>query len=354
MRFAIDADTGNQISGWIVLDNPNETPTIRIIVPGRKHIDMLANIHRRDLVDGGWHATGMVGFYIDSSIVPGLETENEIELRERDSKLLFYKRYSIHSHIDKKLLLLDSSLFPQRKLYNTINPHFSLPFNFITHLSYETFFSIVSMPHGKSMFIAGRPFYMRYAGDFQLYQYVVAALLRDPFEQFAENLLFLNLVARSQNPELFAPLVAGMTSLLPFALEFPFDNDKEMAKAIRKLSEEQQDLLRDPTTRMLACNPGERANRNHVSVALGNLATMNAVGTRARFAEFRTMLADALGADVIHDAVPEVWTSAPALTEKLARLDIVKDLLENDLALFSFAEEAVETGLSNAERKAAT
>jgi hypothetical protein len=85
----------------------------------------------------------------------------------------------------------------------------------------------------------------------------------------------------------------------------------------------------------------------HVPAALENLASMELVGVRSRFRDFSALLAGILGHDLTGDYEPVAHPSISALADRLSRISLVADLLEADLALYSFAEESVLSALSD-------
>jgi hypothetical protein len=74
---------------------------------------------------------------------------------------------------------------------------------------------------------------------------------------------------------------------------------------------------------------------------------MELVGVRSRFRDFSALLAGILGHDLTGDYEPVVHPSISALADRLSRISLVADLLEADLALYSFAEESVVSALSD-------
>lgn len=200
--------------------------------------------------------------------------------------------------------------------------------------------------------MAGRPHFMRQVTGFKERNYLIAALLHDPFEELAARLLFFNLLAKTKNP---APLMGFATGLLPlteFARTLDFESEKSLTRAFRAASPETRALIRDPQTRMIACEPEERATRHHVTKALDLLSSMDVVGTRGRFSDFKAILADVLGADIIGDATMEPSPIVSKLADRLSRMSLVHNLLEQDLALYSYAEEAFELGFAAAAARA--
>ena len=101
-----------------------------------------------------------------------------------------------------------------------------------------------------------------------------------------------------------------------------------------------------PTYRPLRSEThSEHPEHRHICTALDNLAGKDVVGVWSRFPEFRSVLADVLGADVIGQDEPEIFEKVQEVRELLAGIGIVSDLLEHDLNLYAHASQAINVGL---------
>jgi len=98
-------------------------------------------------------------------------------------------------------------------------------------------------------------------------------------------------------------------------------------------------------TRLFACGIGEVPQHAHVSLALENLASIDLVGVRSRFSNFRSVLATMLERDVLGVEKLDAPNNVTEVRGMLAQLGIVSDLLEHDLNLYAHASEAVNAGL---------
>jgi hypothetical protein len=70
---------------------------------------------------------------------------------------------------------------------------------------------------------------------------------------------------------------------------------------------------------------------------------MEVVGTKARFEDFRALLAGTLGRDVLGDQRPHQFEPAVEFGATLSKIGIVADMLEYDIEIYSFAERAIES-----------
>ena len=129
--------------------------------------------------------------------------------------------------------------------------------------------------------------------------------------------------------------------------DLPLEDPKGLLAKFRLATDAERDALVSPMTRTFGCNPGETPERRHVSAALENLASMDLVGVRSRFHDFSALLAGLLGHDLTGDYEPVIHPAVSALADRLSRISLVADLLEDDLALYSFAEELIGVVLSD-------
>ncbi|WP_292533257.1 hypothetical protein [Methylocystis sp.] len=347
MFFHIDSDDGNAIAGWLAPDNPSAVPKILVRRPGEEDIEIVATIERPDVLNLGVHATGLVGFRIDETIVEGLPGVEDIELLEADTGILIYRRFKEGKHIERKFFLFDSSIRPIEKLGGRSKNLFTLTYPSTERYGFETMLVLINNSFNKSIFMSGRSSFPRYSHFLSNAQFTTAALLSDPFEELAQRLVILSLIQKSDSARMLPLLFTGLTALTKFVSDISFENSKGMLAKFRNVTDEEREALVSPMTRMFGCIPGEAPERRHVTAALENLASMDVVGVRSRFRDFSALLAGMLGHDLTGDYEPVVHPSISALADRLSRISLVADLLEDDLALYSFAEESIVSALSD-------
>ncbi|MGD9544634.1 MAG: hypothetical protein AB7F41_08075 [Methylocystis sp.] len=347
MFFNIDGDSGDAIRGWLAPDNPSAVPKILIRRPGQEDIEISATLERLDVRELGVHATGLVGFVVDDKIVAGLAGAEDIELLEADTGILIYRRFKTGKHIERKFFLFDSSIRPIEKLGGRSRNLFTLTYPSTERYAFETMLVLINNGFNKSIFMSGRSSFPRYSHFLSNAQFTTAALLSDPFEELAQRLVILGLIQKSESTHMLPLLFTGLTPLTNFVRDLPLEDPKGMLAKFRNVTDEERDALKSPMTRMFGCIPGETPERRHVTTALENLASMDLVGVRSRFREFSALLAGILGHDLAGDYEPVVHPSIGALADRLSRISLVADLLEDDLALYSFAEESIVSALSD-------
>ncbi|WP_457796498.1 hypothetical protein [Methylocystis sp. S23] len=349
MHFIIDIDSGDTISGWLAPDNPSSVPHFVVSIPGRDEIEIRANVLREGIRDLGLHATGECGFVISTEIVPDLPQIMDIEIMEAETRLPIYRRFQANLDVPRKIFLFDCSIIPQRRILSEIKNRFSLNYFNSERNGLETTIAIIANPMNQSIFISGRSVLMRYNDLLKEKGYLRVALLREPHEELAERLYFFNFLVRESDAATFSTYTHGARSLLEFARDLPFNDLKALTSAFRASSEQQRRELMSPMTRVFGCDVDEAPKHANVSKALDSLADFDVVGTRERFPLFKDLLAGAAGANIFGDEEPVVFQSVKTLAANLAKIGIVNDLLADDLALYSYVEDAINEGLTNPE-----
>ena len=349
MFFNIDHDDGRSIGGWFAPDNPSSTPKIAIIIPGREEIIVEAGEMRADVRDLGVHNTGKIGFSINESIIPDLEHLIDVEIVDADTRLPIHRRFQPGQHIERKLFMFDCAVMPQRAMLRSIASHFSLSYPSCERNALETMLVVINNHFAKSIFITGRSNHNRYVGMLENAGFLRAALLRDPFEELAERLLFFSLLGKSDASHLLPTYVTGLAPLVEFARDLPFNDPKQLLTVFRTATDEQRQAMMSPMVRMLGCNFDELPDRRHVSLALEHLAAFDVVGTRSKLPNFRALLAQLLGQDTLGDERPANFQTVQSVAQTLSRIGVVVDLLEADIALYALAEEAIDIGLAGIE-----
>ena len=340
MKFNIEADSGAYIRGWLQLDDRYQIPRLHALLASGDRFEFAATVPRADFVDLESNCNPVIGFELDDALIPGLAGEVDLEIRELQSQLPIYRRFNPARQISCKLLLVEGSIIPFTRSTDGIKRAFTLPYAENQSLTQETIDTIAGIGYSSSILMTGRAQVSPHLARFKQAGFLSACLLRDPFEQLAEKLLFANHLQRHAAAAL-APFATGLAPLGDFVRDFNFDEDW-MDVAFRRATVTHKTLLRDTLVRMLGCDGDEKITRMAVSRALENLSEMDVVGTRERFGEFRTMLDACLGMDVL-DAPPEAPPAVREIGLRLSRIGIVQDLLENDLTVHRYVIEALDT-----------
>lgn len=345
MNFYIDLDVREAISGWLTPDNPSVRSRFIIEIPDRPNVEFDANIFRPDILELGWHSTGHVGFTIDRNIIDDIDSIDDIRLIDYHTGITIYRRIPDDTYIHGRLVLFDCSLMPQWRLFSEIGKNFGLYYSAIDRFSLETTMALFWNHRANSSFICGSPNFLRYQHAIRSREFRIVALLRHPMEELAERLLFLRALAKSPGLSSIRSMFAAHEPLIAFAQELDIENRRALISAFRTLEERYKALLRSPMTRTFGTEITDVIERRKVSVALENLATLDFVGVRSRYGEFSTVLDGLMGRKMLSGSELSQIPGTTALAEQLMRIGPAVDLIEEDLALFAYADEAmVELG----------
>lgn len=349
MFFHVDADTGSTISGWFAPDNPSLSATLTILVDGQQVATVIADIPRNDVREQGLHNTGHVGFRIDKAVLPNIDAATDLEVVETHSWLPIHRRLQKGQHIERRLFMFDASIMPRRNFQDQIRRYFSLCYFHSERNSLETNIVAISNSQASSIFMGGQLNYSRYNHFIETSAYVRSAILRNPFNELAERLVFLNFLFKSGKGALANSFATGMTPLFELARDIQWTDSKAALQCFRQLNDEQRKALTSPMVRMLGCELDEAVTHRHVSVALEHLASMDVVGTRENFGAFSALLRQTLGAGTFDIGVPNEFPTVETIATTLSKIGLVVDLLEHDLSLYSFATQAIDIGLKGQE-----
>jgi hypothetical protein len=351
MLFHIEADHGTQIVGWLMPDNPSETPSVLVLLPEGKEIEVAATLAKPEVIEtlrdafGFHHTTGIIGFAIDETILPDLAERQEFEIVSKDGRVPIYRRFQISRHVEKHLCYFDVAIMPQRRIQRALRDHFTLCYPQAQRYPMETLLALISNRSASSVVVTGRPSFTRHISTLRDKGYIIVALLRDPYEELAERLVFINTLTQSKAGHLLPFFLSDAPDLIEFAAGMPFGDSKAMMTKFRAATPSQREALTSPMTRLFACGIDEPPQHRHVSLALDNLASIDLVGVRSRFSDFRSVLATMLERDVLGVEKLDVPNNVSEVCGMLSQLGIVSDILEHDLNLYAHASQGVNAGL---------
>jgi hypothetical protein len=346
MQFHIDSDGGTSIAGWLVPDNPAAIPKIVIASPGHlKEFELEANVLRTDLKDLGLHSSGMAGFLIDEQLVPDLGKIDDIEIRDSVTRLLIHRRSRDSYHLQRKFFFYGQHAMPQTPLDTLLSKHFALNYQAIEQHSFDTLYSIINNQFATSIFLSGRPRLYRYRQLLRERGFTIVTLLRDPYEELAERLLFIRYASNKSSPSFTANYMTGLEVLVDMVRRMDFGERDSFAAAFKVLNDPQRQALANPFVRTLACQLDESPEPKHVSIALDNLAGMDLVGLTTRFDEFKSTLSELLRIDMLGDCQLGAVSWVPIIASHLRNVEQVEGLLSLDLELVTHVGNAITKAL---------
>ncbi len=339
MLFNLENDAGGRVSGYVVPDGFTTHPNLIVRGRGTELLTMATNDPRDTLVAGGRHQTGMCGFVIDEDMIEGLADIDDLEIVEADSGVMIYRRPQ-PTHIPRKILRLETHLFPLWRLDNAVRDIFQYSaFNIDQH-GRETTAQMFALNQVGSAYLSGRLFYRSYA-QYADTEFKTVLILHDPYEEMAERLLVLRNIEKVGAGTLGLRDAMGLKPVIDFAAELPVGDEKALGRTLRRMPDDVAVALANPVVRQLTSStPNEMPNSAAVASALGLLASFEIVGLRREPETFVAALAELF--DIEPDLLPDIPTipSVASLAEALRRTRAVDELIDSDLELYHHVSAA--------------
>jgi hypothetical protein len=321
MRFYINPDASEAITGWLTPDDYRARPKVRIVLDGWYETVMECTIPYPPLKEWNWHETGVCGFAINETTLPGSFAAERIEVFDPWTNVLLYRRVNGQETLDRKLLLVTTGAEPEHALQNLLFTRFQTAYFTIEDMPEETLANL--MAYAKivgSMVLAGNILVPRYENFCAQNQIDAALLIRDPWETLAGRLHRLRRAAPLLTTEGQEWRVAHMREAVAFAGSFDPQDRRGARRLLRDLPEAAYHQLANPLTRQLGTKQsGGTVEAEHAAVAIEVLSRVQVVGHAAHYDAFIATLFDHLGVEappVEPDLPsPDVLATAEALRE---------------------------------------
>ena len=341
MLFNVELDSGNQIVGYLVPDAYVGHADIVVSRGGEELLRLTANHPRDSFKVWGRHNTGEVGFHITEEMLPGLAGMSELEIQDADSGLLIYRRIPPEATVQKKVFRLETQLLPLLRFDRTLQKVFQFYFPLIDRFGSETCQQVFLMAR-PSFYVSGRIPYKTV--EHHLEQgYSGLALLQDPFDELAERILVLRLMAQGYNSYLGSRDVVVFEEAIAFAAGLELENERELKRAFNDVPRSVEFALGDPLMRQLTTHlPDESVKTSSVGSALNILSSFEVIGLRRQSGLFLETVADLFMLDPAQFSAIDQAPATQELAERLRACRPAEALLENDLTLYGYIKSAFE------------
>ncbi|WP_448955308.1 hypothetical protein [Labrys neptuniae] len=340
MLFNIESDEGGEITGYVVPDDYEKTPVLRVLCEGKDIARISCREPRPALISAGRHASGLCGFLINEAQVPGLAQMRSLEVLDEESGLLIYRRNLDAPGIQLRLFRLETHLFPLFGLDATLKQHFDYFHRGIERFGSETATQVFHLDNAPSLYVSGRLTLRQY--EALLYQrFTWVTLLHDPYYELAERLTALKLAHKYDDALLGPRDLKSFKPAIDFATTLEL-NDKDLSRAFAEMSGEVIASLSNPIARQLACDSSDGPlPRGAVATALANLATSGLVGIRERAEDFAEDLEQIIGIPAGVARIAPLLTPVQALANQLRAIPEVEVLLEVDIDIYDQVRAAI-------------
>src|SRR5271155_1338029 len=250
MLFNIEADDGKSIRGYLVPDTFSGSPSVRITDGQRDLLILPCREERSSLVIAGRHDTGRCGFTIDTTVIADLPQQGALEIYDVETNILIYRQRPPSQVLQKRILRLETHLFPLWRLDDTLEQHFQYFYKGIERYGRETATQVLLLSNSSSLYLSGRLIFKTYENNLDE-KFNCIALLRDPYTELAERLLTLKYV-RGVGKE-----ILGERDLMAFGPAIAFaetiENDEQVVhRAFSTMPRAAIANLSNPLTRQLA------------------------------------------------------------------------------------------------------
>ncbi len=342
MLFNVEIDIGEKIIGYLVPDSFSGRAEIVVTRGEEELLRKPTSDPRGALVTAGRHESGLCGFEIDETMIPGLNGIEELEIRDAESGIIIFRRRRPERLVHQKMFRLETQLLPLLRLDQAMQGHFQFYFPSIERYGLETTHQMFLMNGTESVFASGRMSHKSI--EYYLGQgYKTIALIRDPFEELAERVLVLRQIAETDRNFLGMRDAVLFEAATLFSCELQLEQDKNLKRAFKHITPEVAAVLGDPLVRQLTTRlPDEPVTVSSVSAALDVLASFETVGLRSQPNTFLEAVAEGLLISL--EEFPSI-DPIPVTRELALRLKAcppVEALLEHDLLLYDQIRTAFE------------
>jgi hypothetical protein len=345
MLFNIEVDEGTRIVGYLVPDTFSGTPTLRMSDGQQDLLILPCREERAALVSAGRHETGRCGFTIDETIVADLAHQTALEIYDQETNILIYRRRPPSEVMQKRILRLETHLFPLWRLDDRMEASFQFYYKGIERHGRETTTQLFLLNNSASLYLSGRLIfksYENYIND----TFNCIALLQDPYTELAERLLTLKYMGD------FGKELLGERDLMAFGPAIAFaktveNDDKVLHRAFSTMPRAVIANLANPLTRELAARTADEIpTKGAVATALATLASFAVLGIRERQDLFLAQLADLTGipAETL-PRIPEFFGTSE-ISARLKKVPEAGLLIEQDLEVYHHAQTAIERALA--------
>ncbi len=340
MYFNILSDIGVEIHGYLIPDGYSSKPHIMVRADGVDIGPLECDIYLEGPHRLKHHETGMVGFTLTPSVVPGLSQDMNIEITDSETGLTFYRRLRPNTHVERRVFRLETQFAPHTELDRSLKPYFQFYANGVEHYGSETVRQMLEIVNQPSTYVSGRILLktvQQYFDD----NTVKITSLRDPFYELAIRLSAIANFKRrpfsfiSKRDEIiYEPAMA-------YFADTSCTDEKMLAEKIKLAPKDILELFESPFAKQLvATSPNEVVPRESLANALDILSQFTLVEPDEESEQFSHDIGEVLSIDPARISFKSVQPSFIEIAAKLKEIPLIEHLLETDLLLFHFVQKA--------------
>ena len=343
MLFNIEYDRGNVLEGYMIPDGFSDEATIRVSDIDGEIAVLRCDQRKQGVVDAGRHASGLVGFKLDDSIIEGLAERKHLAIHDIKSGLLIYRRPLVDKPIQKKIIRLETQLLPMVKFDIFCGQHFQYQLSSVERFGHETAMQAFHLNAVNSIYLSGRLLLRNYEEFFDKgFQGII--LLTDPFYELALRIFLLKRMATTKISFLGERDQILLAPAAEYFAEVKLDDDTALKNALKKAPQKVRNVLISPVTRQLACSsPEQLTTHNDVAPAIDFLSRFTIVGHTRDILHFQRAVGELI--DVPTDDLPSPprHLALEELSVRLKSLHVAELLLEQDLIFDHYVRHAIRS-----------
>lgn len=350
MLFNIEHDRGNVLEGYIIPDGFSDEASIRVSDIDGDIIVLPCDKMRQAVVDSGRHASGLVGFRLDDSIIKGIAERKTLAIHDVKTGLLIYRRPQVEKPVQMKIIRLETQLLPMIKFDMFCGHHFQYQLPSIERFGHETALQAFHLNAVKSIYLSGRLLLRNYE-EFLDKGFKAIALLSDPFYELALRIFLLKRMATTKISFLGDRDQILLAPAAEHFAETKLDDDISIRNALKKAPEKVRNTLMSPMTRQLACTfPEQVTTHSDVAPAIDLLSRFAVVGHSSDILGFQNAVGELFDIPVDDLPLPPRHLAIEELSARLKTLQIAEQLLEQDLIFDHYVRHAMRSATPRAAK----
>ncbi len=343
MFFSIDDDLGDTIVGWLLPNNPANTPSIVVHLDAAHRVIVDAFVHRPEMKSAGLHNTGLCGFVLNELNCPGIGGAGELEIRDGEDNVLIYRRRRGVDLVNGKFLRLETQLFRSSSLDEEFFNRFHMSYKALELLPEETTRQIVTLPFTNSIFASGRILWREWEPALRYWGFKIGILLRNPFEEMAERLLILKWASTPEAASTANALIPVLQTCAGAVRNINLADVAALEALLSSPSDELRALLYNPLVNQLAAPNGfDPPPSPAAAAALDSLAAIDAVGLRDDPDSFLTLVGALLDLPQTFSSVSLSASRAViGFADVLRSMPAANALIDQDLQVYTEARRVL-------------
>lgn len=340
MDFNITLDEDFIVEGYVIPDGFSSEASILVFDEKEQVGRFTCDIYIESVVSHGRHSTGLVGFRISRDQIPDIVSMHDLTIVDAATGLTIYRRFAPERHLKKKIFRVETQLLPQSNLDYSLRPHFQFFADRIEQYGHATAVQMFLLLNQPSVYLSGRVLVQNLKQFFED-EFISVVSLRNPFYELAIRLLTVS------QPQAKSKKWLSDRDNIIFEPAFDYFSGLDMRdeKSVRqKLNAAPKDVLalfQSPFIhQFVAKSPTDNIGRDGIVTALNVLSEFSLFHAKESSSELANDLADLL--DLPRQSI-SMSTTAPvfdAIADMLSSITWLEQLLENDLIMYHFVQQA--------------